>query len=99
MGGIRHDKPAKAPAHYNTFAEFQYFRHYGDIYSPHVEQVEPLKVECRDFRDSVKAMVWFDCSGIEGLKAAPMLEAASQSLQNAGGRVEISELAGTLLNS
>jgi len=31
------------PPHYDTFAEFHYAYHYGDIYCPYIKQDEPLK--------------------------------------------------------
>ena len=41
-----YDKRVETPPHYDTFAEFHYAYHYGDIYCPYVKQDEPLKIEC-----------------------------------------------------
>jgi predicted dehydrogenase len=40
------DARVERPPHYDTFAEFQYAYHYGDISSPYLKQEEPLKTEC-----------------------------------------------------
>jgi predicted dehydrogenase len=94
-----YDKRVKVPPHYSTFAEFHYSYHYGDMYSPYVKQVEPLKVECQHFLDCIKTGAKSNSSGVEGLKVVQILEAASKSLKNGGGRVVISESTGTVLNS
>ena len=49
-----YDKRVKVPAYYDTFGEFQYSYHYGDMYSPYLKLTEPLKVECQDFLDCIK---------------------------------------------
>jgi predicted dehydrogenase len=86
-----YDKCVKTPPHYNTFAEFHYSYHYGDMCSPYVKQVEPLKVECQHFLDCIKKGTKPDSSGVEGLKVVQILEAASHSLKNGGGRVTIAQ--------
>ncbi len=86
-----YDKCVEAPPHYDTFAEFHYSYHYGDMYSPHIQQEEPLKVECQHFLDCISKKVKPDSSGIEGLKVVQILEAASQSLKNGGGRIEVAQ--------
>src|ERR1035438_1517830 len=47
------DARVEQPPHYDTFAEFQYAYHYGDIHSPYVKQDEPLKTECQHFLESI----------------------------------------------
>jgi predicted dehydrogenase len=90
-----YDKYVNIPPHYDTFAEFQYSYHYGDMYAPHLQQEEPLRVECQHFLDCIQTKAKPDSSGIEGLKVVQILEAASQSLKNGGGRVEITGMTGT----
>ena len=87
-----YDKRVKTPPHYNTFAEFHYSYHYGDMHSPYLEQVEPLKVECQHFLDCIRTGAKPDSSGIEGLRVVQILEAASESLKNGGARVQIGSL-------
>ena len=91
-----YDKRVKVPPHYDTFGEFQYSYHYGDMYCPHLKLVEPLKVECQHFLDCIKTGTKPDSSGIEGLKVVQILEAASESLKNGGGKVEIAGALGVL---
>jgi predicted dehydrogenase len=85
-----YDKRVKIPPHYNTFAEFHYSFHYGDMHSPYLKQVEPLKVECQHFLDCIETGEVPHSSGTEGLKVVQILEAATKSLKNSGGRVKIS---------
>jgi predicted dehydrogenase len=84
-----YDKRVEAPPHYDTFGEFQYSYHYGDILSPFVKQVEPLKVECQHFIDCIEKSVRPDSSGYDGLEVVRILEAATQSLKNGGGTVPL----------
>ncbi len=84
-----YDKRVETPPHYDTFAEFQYSYHYGDMYSPYLNQVEPLKVECQHFLDCIKSGLKPDSCGKDGLKVVQILEASSKSLLNGGGKVKI----------
>ena len=59
------------------------------MHAPHLQQEEPLKVECQHFVDCINKKAKPDSSGIEGLKVVQILEAASHSLKNGGGRVDI----------
>lgn len=82
-----YDKHVEAPPHYDTFGEFHYSYHYGDILSPFIKQEEPLKVECQHFVDCVDSAVLPDSSGYDGLAVVRILEAATQSLKNGGAPV------------
>jgi predicted dehydrogenase len=84
-----YDKRVEAPPHYDTFGEFQYSYHYGDILSPFVRQEEPLKAECQHFIDCVDKGIRPDSSGQEGLDVVRILEAATESLRNGGGMVPL----------
>ena len=48
------DARVEVPPHYDSFAEFQYSYHYGDVYVPYLKQEEPLKVECQHFLDCIR---------------------------------------------
>ena len=37
------DTRVERPPHYDTFGEFHYAYHYGDMYAPYIKQEEPLK--------------------------------------------------------
>ena len=91
-----YDKRVETPPHYDTFAEFQYSYHYGDMYAPYIKQVEPLKVECQHFLDSIRSGKMPDTSGLDGLRVIQILEASSRSLKNGGAKVEIDRTLGAV---
>lgn len=74
------DKRVEAPPTYDSFAGFLYSYHYGGVYSPFIEQDEPLRIECRRFVDAVVSHVHSDSDGRQGLAVVHVLEAASASL-------------------
>ena len=83
------DKRVETPPHHNTFAEFQYSYHYGDMYVPYVRQTEPLRVECQHFLDCIRTGAKCESGGREGLAVVQILESASISLKNGGGRAAV----------
>ncbi len=87
-----YDKRVEIPPHYDTFAEFHYSYHYGDMYSPYVKQSEPLKVECQHFLDCIKTGKKSNSNGTDGLRVVQVLEASSRSLENGGSKIEIRDL-------
>jgi predicted dehydrogenase len=91
-----YDKRVEAPPHYDTFAEFQYSYHYGDMIAPYIKQTEPLKVEAQHFLDCIKTGKTPESSGLEGLRVIQILEASSRSLKNGGAKVEIDRNLGAL---
>ena len=84
-----YDKRVEAPPHYDTFAEFHYSYHHGDMYSPFIRQYEPLRRELKEFLDCIKTGAEPESSGWEGLEVVQVLEAASKSLKNDGAIVKI----------
>lgn len=86
-----YDKRVEAPPHYDTYAEFQFSYHYGDMKAPFIRQVEPLKVECQHFIECIQTGEKPDSCGREGLKVVRILEAASESLRKGGARVALSD--------
>lgn len=87
-----YDKRVERPPHYDTFAEFHYSYHYGDMYSPYLKQFEPLKEECQHFLDCIKTKSESISGGLEGLKVVQILSAASESLKQKGAAVPIGDL-------
>lgn len=85
-----YDKRIEIPAHYDSFGEFCYSYHYGDVCSPYIRQEEPLKVECQHFVDCIRRGAKPDSSGLEGLEVVKILEATATSLRNRGAEVWIS---------
>ena len=91
-----YDKRVETPPHYDTFAEFQYSYHYGDMVAPYIKQVEPLKMETQHFLDCIKTGKTPETSGLDGLHVIQILEASSRSLKNGGAKVEIDRNLGTV---
>ncbi|MGA2603835.1 MAG: Gfo/Idh/MocA family oxidoreductase [Verrucomicrobiia bacterium] len=84
------DTRIESPPHYDTFAEFHYSYHYGDMYVPYVKQEEPLKVECQHFIECIRSGAAPLTNGDRGLELVRILEAASQSIKNSGAPVDLS---------
>jgi len=84
------DSRVERPPHYDTFAEFHYAYHYGDMYSPHVKLDEPLKTECQHFVDCIRQKRTPLTGGKEGLDVVRILEASTESARQNGNAVAIS---------
>jgi predicted dehydrogenase len=85
------DTRVETPPHYDTFAEFHYSYHYGDVYAPYIKQEEPLKVECQHFLDCIRTRQEPLSGGRQALEMVRILEAASRSLKNQGAPVSLAE--------
>jgi predicted dehydrogenase len=83
------DARVERPPHYDTFAEFHYAYHYGDMYSPYIRQEEPLKAECQHFLDCIQSGGQPMTGGKQGLELVRILEASSASLKLGGGPVSL----------
>jgi predicted dehydrogenase len=88
-----YDARVETPPRYDTFAEFQYAYHYGDMYVPYVKQEEPLKIECQHFIDCINHSRTPLTSGEKGMELVRILEAASVSLKRGGAPVDFSQQA------
>jgi len=84
-----YDKRVEVPPHYDTFAEFQYSYHYGDIYAPHLKQAEPLKGETQHFLDCIKTGEAPESCGEKGMQVDQILEAGAASLRAGGAAIAI----------
>jgi predicted dehydrogenase len=87
------DARVERPPHYDTFAEFHYAYHYGDVYIPYIKQEEPLKNECQHFLDCIRHGTQPLTSGDTGLELVRILEASSESLKKGGAPVALSRQA------
>lgn len=85
------DARVEKPAHYDTFGEFQYAYHYGDVYAPYVRQEEPLKTECQHFLDCIGNGKTPLSDGKKGLEVVRILAASSESLRKGGAAVELAQ--------
>jgi predicted dehydrogenase len=84
------DARVERPPHYDTFAEFQYAYHYGDMHSPYIKQDEPLKTECQHFLECIRQGTTPLTPGIMGLEVVQILEASSESLKKNGAPIDLS---------
>ena len=85
------DMRVERPPHYDTFAEFNYAYHYGDVHVPHLKHEEPLKIECQHFLDCINQGTTPLTDGKQGLELVRILEASSQSLKRGGASVNLSD--------
>ncbi len=85
------DTRVESLPHYDTFAEFQYAYHYGDMYVPYIKQEEPLKTECQHFLDCIKHGTPPLTDGQQGLELVRILEASTKSLEKGGAPVELAD--------
>jgi predicted dehydrogenase len=83
------DMRVDRPPHYDTFAEFNYAYHYGDVHVPYLKQEEPLKTECQHFLDCINQGTTPLTDGKQGLELVRILEASSQSLKQGGASVNL----------
>jgi len=81
-----YDKGVDAPAHTDSYGEFQLSYRYGNIFIPSIPLHEPLKLECAHFVDCVLHGRKPRSSGEIGLKVVKILESAEKSLLNGGMR-------------
>ena len=84
-----YDQHVTVPAYYDTFAEFTYSYHYGDMHAPRVVQEEPLKTECQHFIDCIRNRTRPTTCGEQGLALVRILESADESLRQGGARIEL----------
>ncbi|HEY5913965.1 MAG TPA: hypothetical protein VJA21_25535, partial [Verrucomicrobiae bacterium] len=84
-----YDARVEVPPHYDTFAEFTYSYHYGDVYVPYIKQDEPLKLECQHFLECIREERVPLANGRLGLEVVRVLEASSESLRQEGAAVRL----------
>jgi predicted dehydrogenase len=79
-----YDRGVDTPPYTETFGDFQCSYRYGDVVIPNIRFVEPLKLECQHFLDSIVNHTEPQSSGRVGLQVVKVLEAADRSLHNEG---------------
>ncbi len=84
-----YDKGVDVPPYYDTFADFQLAYRYGDIYSPRIEDFEPLRKICEHFLSCVQEGKVPHTDGYNGMRVVSILEAASKSLKVSGKAVAV----------
>ena len=81
------DKGVKAIRHTDTYGEFSFAYHYGDVVIPYIRFEEPLRVQCQHFLDCVREGKQPDTDGRNGKRVVQIVEAAQRSMQNGGDTV------------
>jgi len=72
-----------------NYGEFRFEIRDGDIISPRIEPVEPLKHQCRHFLECVRTGKRPVSSGVEGRDVVRVLEAVNRSIELKGLQVEV----------
>jgi predicted dehydrogenase len=72
-----------------NYGEFRFEIRDGDIISPRIEPVEPLKHQCRHFLECVRTGRRPISSGVEGRDVVRVLEAVNRSIECKGLQVEV----------
>ncbi|HQF71219.1 MAG TPA: Gfo/Idh/MocA family oxidoreductase [Promineifilum sp.] len=85
-----YDKGVKAIRHTDTFGEFSFAYHYGDVVIPYIRFEEPLRVQCQHFLDCINEGKRPRTDGLNGLRVVQVVEAAQQSLHLGGQSVTVS---------
>jgi len=84
-----YDNGVEAASYTSTYGEFLYSYRYGDIHSPRIKEVEPLKAEARSFVEAIVNGTRPKTDGWNGLRVVEVIEAAQTSLRDNGGHVAV----------
>ena len=84
-----YDKSVEKPPYTNSFGDFNFSYHYGDVIIPNIRFTEPLKKECQHFLDCIRNHTEPLSNGQSGLNVVKIIEAAQRSLQENGKNQEI----------
>ena len=75
------DKGVEMPDYAMSYQEFECSYRYGDVTIPHIQWIEPLRVECQHFIDCIQNDFTPQSDGECGMKVVEVLEAADESLR------------------
>jgi predicted dehydrogenase len=93
-----YDKRVDAVGPTETFGEYQFAYHYGNVLSPYIQFEEPLRVECLHFLECVVDRKEPLTDGRNGAQVVAVIEAAQRSLMNGGVEVPIVPLPDAILD-
>ncbi len=79
-----YDKGVQAIRRTDTYGEWQFSYHYGDIVTPYIRMEEPLRVECAHFLECIREHRQPLTDGWNGLNVVRVIEAAQRSLAKGG---------------
>lgn len=86
-----YDKGVKAIRHTDTFGEFSFAYHYGDVVIPYIRFEEPLRVQCQHFLDCILEGKQPQTDGLNGMRVVQVVEAAQRSMKNGGDTVYLTQ--------
>ncbi len=87
-----YDKGVKAIRRTDTFGEFQFAYHYGDVVIPYIRSEEPLRLECLHFVECIQEGTTPRTDGYSGMRVVQIIEAAQESLKQGGQPISIGEI-------
>jgi predicted dehydrogenase len=76
-----YDKGVVEMPYTESYGEFQCSYRYGNVTIPHISWVEPLRVQCEHFIDSIRHGWEPQTNGESGYRVVKVLEAASESMR------------------
>jgi len=83
------DRGVERPPYTDTYGEFHLSYRYGDVHTPRIDWVEPLRRECAHFASCVRTGATPRSDGHAGRRVVAILEAASRSLALGGACVAV----------
>ena len=87
-----YDKGVKAIRRTDTFGEFHFAYHYGDVVIPFIRSEEPLRLECLSFVECIQEGMAPRTDGYNGMRVVQIIEAAQESLGRGGQPVAIGDM-------
>jgi predicted dehydrogenase len=84
-----YDKGMTVQPHYDTFGEFQLSYRFGDIYTPRLDDSEPLKNECQHFVHCIQKQEQPRSDGHAGLAVVRVMERACDSIRRNGEKLAV----------
>ena len=84
-----YDKGVTVQPHYDTFGEFQLSYRFGDIYTPRLDDNEPLKNECQHFVQCIQKREVPRSDGASGLAVVRVMERACESIRRSGVQLPV----------
>ncbi len=82
-----YDKGVKAIRRTDTYGEFHFAYHYGDVVIPYIRFEEPLRLQCSHFLECIREGKQPNTDGYNGVRVVEIVEAAQSSLKNGGSPV------------
>ncbi|MEM7131343.1 MAG: Gfo/Idh/MocA family oxidoreductase [Chloroflexota bacterium] len=86
-----YDKGVTAIRRTETFGEFHFAYHYGDVISPYIRFEEPLRLQCQHFLECIQDGKTPLTDGRNGTQVVKILEAMQHSMENNGKQVALEQ--------